>query len=142
MFMRSNSARRRRARGRSLRFEDLEGGALLSGNVMPATLGQTRRIAGVAANTTIVIQTPCVGHDLTVTTGDGTGIIGASFGFGNIVSIDSTTVGHDLAVATGAGTGGSAGNEVAIGEFHASPTTVSHDLTVTVGAGTGGSTGN
>src|SRR5437763_5409570 len=49
MFIRSNSERRRRAQGRPLRFESLEGRALLAGNVTTATLGQTLRITGDAA---------------------------------------------------------------------------------------------
>ena len=56
MSLRSNSARRRRLRRRRpLRFEVLESRALPAGNVTTATLGQTLRITGDAADNAIEV---------------------------------------------------------------------------------------
>jgi hypothetical protein len=55
MFFRSNLARRRGTRRRPLTIEVLEGRTLPAGNVTTATLGETLRIIGDAADNAIQI---------------------------------------------------------------------------------------
>ena len=56
MFFRSHSARRRGVRRRSLTIEVLEGRNLPAGNVTTATLGDTLRLTGDAADNSVDVQ--------------------------------------------------------------------------------------